>query len=423
MRVQQTRKVASIESSTRLTLVEPFSVSTAQASFARMRGAQPPNLGWECAMIVDSLPAVSTMKGWIQGGESLRMKLDAIDGQLYPLLCWILCSMRGHLRYVEEGSSDGFTELAHTKQFVLLCARPETESSFQAHATTAPVRRAFHGSPTHNWHSIIRDGLNFAKKSHGRAFGDGIYLSTDAKVSEAYSGGVHGRAGMGSFRARDCWLERSMFGRCFRCMAVCEVIFKPAEFVSQHPHWVVNQLDYVVTRHLCVFTESQGASISAWSGDAASLTQPAKGTTTAETGTVVDVGGHGTAQLGGTCSGEEFDDSVLQELAAAADSAAARGGNCATLGRQPDDPSPEKVDEVLAGAGEMGLVLARPQAALLLRTNHNHVPDAIAAAFELPEGVPVGGEQDPEPKRFRRTPSPPEDTEAGQDEGGGESLL
>jgi hypothetical protein len=66
---------------------------------------------------------------------------------------------------------DGFPQLGHLKQFVLMCTKPETEESFQSHAATAEIRKAFHGSPCHNWHSILRDGLNFDKKSHGRAFG------------------------------------------------------------------------------------------------------------------------------------------------------------------------------------------------------------------------------------------------------------
>jgi hypothetical protein len=36
---------------------------------------------------------------------------------------------------------------------------------------------------------------------------------------------------------------------------VCEVIYRPAESVSQKPHWVVDKLDWVVTRYLCVQTE------------------------------------------------------------------------------------------------------------------------------------------------------------------------
>ena len=47
-----------------------------------------------------------------------------------------------------------------------------------------------------------------------------------------------------------------MFDDGFSCMAVCEVIYRPNEFVSSTPHWVINQLDWVVTRYLCVQTKA-----------------------------------------------------------------------------------------------------------------------------------------------------------------------
>jgi hypothetical protein len=50
------------------------------------------------------------------------------------------------------------------------------------------------------------------------------------------------------------WASRSLFGGTFSCMAVCDVIYRPEQFVSTTPHWVVDQVDYVVTRHLCVWT-------------------------------------------------------------------------------------------------------------------------------------------------------------------------
>jgi hypothetical protein len=37
-------------------------------------------------------------------------------------------------------------------------------------------------------------------------------------------------------------------------LAVCEVIYRPQEFVSTTPHWVVDKLDWVVTRYLAVQT-------------------------------------------------------------------------------------------------------------------------------------------------------------------------
>jgi hypothetical protein len=45
-----------------------------------------------------------------------------------------------------------------------------------------------------------------------------------------------------------------MFQANFSCMAVCEVIYRPGEFVSTSPHWVIDKQEWVVTRYLCVET-------------------------------------------------------------------------------------------------------------------------------------------------------------------------
>lgn len=49
----------------------------------------------------------------------------------------------------------------------------------------------YHGSGTHNWFSIIYNGLqifsNTSRMTNGRAYGDGIYLSNSAVMSSTYS--------------------------------------------------------------------------------------------------------------------------------------------------------------------------------------------------------------------------------------------
>jgi ubiquitin-protein ligase len=50
----------------------------------------------------------------------------------------------------------------------------------------------FHGSPFHNWHSILRNGLkNYSgtdKMTTGAAWGNGVYLSDNLQVSYTYTG-------------------------------------------------------------------------------------------------------------------------------------------------------------------------------------------------------------------------------------------
>ena len=45
------------------------------------------------------------------------------------------------------------------------------------------------------------------------------------------------------------------------------------------------------------------------------------------------------------------------------------------------EPAAKLVEEVLEGTAAMGLTLQRADAIRLLRGHHNHVSDAIAAAF------------------------------------------
>lgn len=66
----------------------------------------------------------------------------------------------------------------------------------------------FHGSPFHNWHSIIRNGLkNYSgtnKMTTGAVWGPGIYFSDDLSVSFEYAGGRsgHGKYAIGVFEVK-----------------------------------------------------------------------------------------------------------------------------------------------------------------------------------------------------------------------------
>lgn len=64
----------------------------------------------------------------------------------------------------------------------------------------------FHGSPYHNWHSIMRNGLkNYSgtdKMTSGQAYGPGIYFSDDLSFSFAYAGGNYDKYAIGVFEVR-----------------------------------------------------------------------------------------------------------------------------------------------------------------------------------------------------------------------------
>ena len=552
---EQVRRVKSVEADESLTLTEPFIHEITNVPFHRMRDDDESiwDVGFSAANIMDGtamriwcrckrydswpaerkaghfggMPPVKKMRRWIEAGDSLRGKLDEIDGRLYPLLRWVLCSMRGHLRYVDDKSDESIPQLAHMRQFVMLCSKPETESEFQELAKNNDVKYAFHGSPVANWHSILRTGLNFAKTSHGRAYGNGIYMAVNSATSMGYSGGMVGRqpaggsARKGSGVFTDCfkylreddaklvggalptiqegaaaggatggeidagWASRSMFGETFNCLAVCEVIYRPSEFVSTSPHWVVDKLSWVVTRYLCVHTpESQRkwAAAAAAAGQQQQLAQPHHHRMAAMAGVAADSlqinrrhiprkaseAAAAAAEAAASPSGLEaeterglyqmfpqFEPAMIRSVlssvngdtdeavlvlssmaaqqpassrpekkreredeaaetidltddgepaaagaAAAAPAEASAAGGAAgrvaaaqgaaddTLShlRSPpshlrDEPAAKLVEEVLEGTAAMGLTLERTDAIRLLRGHHNHVSDAIAAAF------------------------------------------
>ncbi|XP_059614321.1 protein mono-ADP-ribosyltransferase PARP16-like [Phlebotomus argentipes] len=87
------------------------------------------------------------------------------------------------------------------------------ERRFQEFASEFPTKYAFHGSRTHNFHSILNFGLaqHLNKRS---AFGEGIYLSSDLSVSISYS------------PSEATWTH-SRLGKSISCVALCEYAEHP----------------------------------------------------------------------------------------------------------------------------------------------------------------------------------------------------
>lgn len=72
------------------------------------------------------------------------------------------------------------------------------------HFESRPFTYLFHGSPLHNWFSIVNNGLkNFSgtdKMAHGAAYGKGIYFSDDLSLSAMYSNSYKGEYMVGVFQ-------------------------------------------------------------------------------------------------------------------------------------------------------------------------------------------------------------------------------
>ncbi|KAK4157429.1 hypothetical protein C8A00DRAFT_40146 [Chaetomidium leptoderma] len=108
-----------------------------------------------------------------------------------------------------------------------------------------PTIFAWHGSPLPNWHSIVRNGLDFKETANGRAFGDGVYFSPHLTTSLSYSAG-----GGQSWPNSDIDFTR--------CLSLNEIINAPSDFISTTPHYVVEFLDWNQCRYLFVQTLGGG---------------------------------------------------------------------------------------------------------------------------------------------------------------------
>lgn len=139
----------------------------------------------------------SRLSQWIQMDKSASV-----------LLNWILTSNRSYI--VQDGLVPGATSdliggtLASQRkisgldsewmQFRFQQGCPDKEHRFASAVEAVKLGRhdyralfAWHGSPFGNWHSIVRQGLNFDQIANGRSQGNGVYLSPDMQVSLGYA--------------------------------------------------------------------------------------------------------------------------------------------------------------------------------------------------------------------------------------------
>jgi len=202
------------------------------------------------------IPSVSLLIEYAKRGTSfLRAQLDESDVLLFPLLQWILTSVRAHLRYL--GPTEIVKPMQHAiAQFVMLSSSPEREARFQRLKRRAEAYRgpgngsffAWHGSPLPKWHSIMRVGLknlsNTALMTTGAAYGPGIYMATDLMTSLGYCGGG----------AR--W-KNSMFNQDILCISLCEVI-NHKDLKPPSPYYVVQNEEWITTRVLFILPVGRG---------------------------------------------------------------------------------------------------------------------------------------------------------------------
>ncbi|KAM3069277.1 hypothetical protein ACMFMG_010784 [Clarireedia jacksonii] len=222
-------------------------------------------------MLLETLPSIKDMREYIDEQSklqepSLRNWKDRISPAALGLLRWVIASNRSCLIQVDKcpGQSEGAFAKSKTRpeqkvsqirenwvQFRFAQGAPDKEQRFLAALKAQqtqlnpkyPTMFAFHGSPIHNWHSIIRHGLDFKDTLHGRAYGHGVYHAQDQNTSSGYA----------QTRLGNAWPGSEL--KATSVMSINEIINCPAQFVSSSPYIVVQHIDWIQCRYLLVQVE------------------------------------------------------------------------------------------------------------------------------------------------------------------------
>lgn len=217
-------------------------------------------------VLLATLPSVGEMKNFLLQSnsakhDSLQDWSDRISPAALGVLRWIIASNRSCIIQVDNLDGDAkkaeerVSGMPQWMQFRFAQGAPDKEQRFVTSVRDTskhleyPTLFAWHGSPLPNWHGIVREGLHFQDKSHGRAYGNGVYHALDVCTSVAFSGGNHW-GGFASGRARGEWPHSGL--KISEALALNEIVNAPKQFVSNSPHLVVAQLDWIQTRYLFV---------------------------------------------------------------------------------------------------------------------------------------------------------------------------
>lgn len=202
-------------------------------------------------MLLDTLPDVNSMREYLTyNGRRELSSWDHISPAALDILRWIVASNRSCIRQDHYDNPEHLvTDMKGYVQFRLIQGAPDKEHRFMqavnmnAHPSSQnwPTLLAWHGSPVHNWHSILREGLHFKNLANGRAFGNGVYLSSHFVMSLAYS---HASPGKSRWPSSTLNMER--------VLSLNEVVNCPSKFLARTPHFVVASLDWIQPRYLFV---------------------------------------------------------------------------------------------------------------------------------------------------------------------------
>lgn len=204
---------------------------------------------------LQTIPSVFDLYKAVLKGKKIRDYLEEVNVHplAYRLLYWIVASNRAELRLLSprqkrvqgpENLCSGTKKLHESWQFIVQSGTPEKEAKFAALQEQYSSGYAFHGASVQSWHSIMRNGLDFKERLHGRGGGDGVYLSKWMQYSAGYSNGA-----VDTLRQQNtCWTNSIL--KPTSCLAVVEYICVPPAKKNKTEHLVMEDPCTVMTRYL-----------------------------------------------------------------------------------------------------------------------------------------------------------------------------
>ncbi|KAI2632101.1 hypothetical protein GGR54DRAFT_18026 [Hypoxylon sp. NC1633] len=199
-------------------------------------------------IILESLPSVTEMGSYLKSGQLPQLsKWDRMSRSAVDLLRWIIASNRSYIVQVDNEDPEKIFGVDGWLQFRFAQGSAEKEILFskaledvtEEHKTLV----AWHGSPLANWHSIIRQGLNYTVMANGRSFGNGVYFSKAFDTSLSYAGFCQ--------TAHTLRWPRSTL-KITSVISLNELVNRTKEFRSTHPHFVVCNCHWIQCRYLFV---------------------------------------------------------------------------------------------------------------------------------------------------------------------------
>lgn len=191
--------------------------------------------------ILNEIPNVAEIRTQLLSKKPIYDILGDDACLKYQVIRWIYTTNRAVI-HLDNDPSHRILQDPSYLQFTIQMGSAEKEISFQQRLDIAKLKQpvyGFHGSSLGNWHGILRQGLHYNYVAHGRAFGDGIYLSSHFSYSLGYSA-----AGVS-------W-SNSLLKGLTNILALCELVDHTKYRRKTTQFYVMSDVEAVQLRYLFV---------------------------------------------------------------------------------------------------------------------------------------------------------------------------